>query len=96
VTAAIVQWCKIIERFEFEGFFDWQSDQNATTTFVDAISLRKFVDREAHSDAQSTTKKVGPLDASNPNGPYRVIEILAGDFGSVGQLCATIDDNAAT
>ena len=21
-TAAIVQWCKITERFEFEGFFD--------------------------------------------------------------------------
>jgi len=24
---------------------------------------------------------VGPLDASNPNGPYRVIEIVAGNFG---------------
>jgi hypothetical protein len=28
------------------------------------------------------------LDASNPSGPYRVIEILAGRWGSVGQLCA--------
>ncbi|MEA2789669.1 MAG: hypothetical protein QOG73_2075 [Acetobacteraceae bacterium] len=26
--------------------------------------------------SQSTTKKVGPLGASNPNGPYCVIEIL--------------------
>ena len=48
-------------------------------------------------DAQSTaTKKAGPSDASNPNGPYRVIEIVAGDCGSVGQLCATSDDSAGT
>jgi hypothetical protein len=33
--------------------------------------------------------------ASNPDGPYRVIEIVALIGRNVGQLCATIDDSAA-
>jgi hypothetical protein len=34
---------------------------------------------------------VGPLDASNPNGPYRVIKILAGDWHK-NKMTADIGD----
>jgi hypothetical protein len=60
------------------------------TIFVDMISLRKLVDRECHADIDSTAIRWNAPAASNPDGPYRAIEIVA----DISQLCATIDDSA--
>jgi hypothetical protein len=88
-----VEWCQIVEHFKLERFFDRQSEQNATTVFINAISLGKLIEWETQYDALSTAKKTGPSNASSLNGPYRVIEIVA--VYPVSHY-ATIDDSAAT
>jgi hypothetical protein len=87
----IARRCEIIECFELERFFDRQPDQNAATIFVDAISLGEFVDGKSHVIFNLAAIKVGPSDASNPESPYRVIEIVAVHQPT---LARRFDDNA--
>lgn len=60
--AGFVQRRLIVQCFEFERFFDRQSKQNATTVFINAISLGELVEWETQYDALSTADNKGGAD----------------------------------